>query len=107
MNLLLMIQNCLFIKLVRSKSGGQSGCGGEWEIGHWAEGRLGHYIHGIPDTHPLVRNLASSEEAKALLVSGKELAPDGENWCPVCEEHMLTREDNCVECGARTRPIGE
>ena len=32
---------------------------------------------------------------------------DGENWCLVCEAHMLTIEDNCVECGARTRPIGE
>jgi len=33
--------------------------------------------------------------------------PDGENWCPVCQEHMLTVEDNCIECGTRTRPIGE
>jgi len=38
---------------------------------------------------------------------GQASIPDGENWCPVCEEHMLTVEDNCIECGARTRPIGE
>lgn len=37
----------------------------------------------------------------------KKCNPDGENWCPVCEAHMLTVEDNCIECGARTRPIGE